>query len=277
MLIYKNTFENVKTIGLDFPIEDQYYANDTEAIVADGITRDPIGIDDFTKYSVVDFLKNYPRPSGAEFAAKTICDSFKETKGLLKDRLVKANENVKELNNKYLKNCDYLENDYYGAVAACISIDNDTLNYAYICDSGVIVYDNKGNIKFKTDDDKEIYSDPYIEATGITWYLPEERVMVRKQFRNNPNNIVDGKCVSYGALTGEDTAIGFIKTGSVKIDKDDTIIVYSDGMSNYLTDKEFINNIINFNKDAFEKYMHNKPLEDDKKYGSERTLVIYKI
>ena len=59
MLIYKNTFENVKTIGLDFPIEDQYYANDTEAIVADGITRDPIGIDDFTKYSVVDFLKNY--------------------------------------------------------------------------------------------------------------------------------------------------------------------------------------------------------------------------
>ena len=112
MLIYKNTFENVKTIGLDFPIEDQYYANDTEAIVADGITRDPIGIDDFTKYSVIDFLKNYPRPSGAELAAKTICDSFKETKGLLKDRLVKANENVKELNNKYLKNCDYLENDY---------------------------------------------------------------------------------------------------------------------------------------------------------------------
>ena len=100
--------------------------------------------------------------------------------------------------------------------------------------------------------------------------------MVRKQFRNNPNNIVDGKCVSYGALTGEEEAIGFIKTGAVKIADGDTIIVYSDGMSNYLTDKEFIDNILSFNKDIFEKYMHNKSLEDDKKYGSERTIVVYK-
>ena len=44
-----DTFDNVMTIGFDFPIEDQYYANDTEAIVADGITRDPIGISDFCK------------------------------------------------------------------------------------------------------------------------------------------------------------------------------------------------------------------------------------
>ena len=49
MLIYKNTFDNVMTIGFDFPIEDQYYANDTEAIVADGITRDPQVLVIFTK------------------------------------------------------------------------------------------------------------------------------------------------------------------------------------------------------------------------------------
>ena len=42
MLIYKNTFDNVKTIGFNFPVEDQYYADETTAIVADGITRDPI-------------------------------------------------------------------------------------------------------------------------------------------------------------------------------------------------------------------------------------------
>lgn len=39
MLIYKNTFDNVKTIGFKFPIEDQFYASETEAIVADGITE----------------------------------------------------------------------------------------------------------------------------------------------------------------------------------------------------------------------------------------------
>ncbi len=35
MLLYKNTFENIKTMNCDFPIEDQFYADDKEAIVAD--------------------------------------------------------------------------------------------------------------------------------------------------------------------------------------------------------------------------------------------------
>ena len=51
MLLYKGTFENIKTVGYNFPVEDQYYANDNEAIVADGVTRDPIGKKDFSKYS----------------------------------------------------------------------------------------------------------------------------------------------------------------------------------------------------------------------------------
>ena len=66
MIIYKNTFDNTMTVGLNFPIEDQYYANNNEAIVADGITRDPIGISDFSKCTKEEFLKKYPRPSGAE-------------------------------------------------------------------------------------------------------------------------------------------------------------------------------------------------------------------
>ncbi len=35
MIIYKNTFENIKTLNCDFPIEDSYYADDCFAIVAD--------------------------------------------------------------------------------------------------------------------------------------------------------------------------------------------------------------------------------------------------
>ena len=35
MLIYKNTFDNVKTGAFEFPVEDQFYATETEAIVAD--------------------------------------------------------------------------------------------------------------------------------------------------------------------------------------------------------------------------------------------------
>ena len=79
MLVYTNTFENIKTKGINFPVEDQYYANDNEAIVADGITRDPIGISDFSKTTKREFLEKYPRPSGAELAAKEICSTFPET------------------------------------------------------------------------------------------------------------------------------------------------------------------------------------------------------
>ena len=42
MLIYNKTFDNVLTLGFNFPTEDQYYANDNEAIIADGITEYPI-------------------------------------------------------------------------------------------------------------------------------------------------------------------------------------------------------------------------------------------
>ena len=276
MLIYKNTFDNIMTVGFNFPIEDQYYANDNEAIVADGITRDPIGISDFSKCTKEKFLEKYPRPSGAELAAKKVCESFSKSNGFLEERLIIANKDVKELNKEYIENCDYLENDYYGTVASCISIKDDTLYYAYICDCGVIVYDKNGNVKFKTEDDKELYSDPYINKIGIPWYLPEARKIVRSEYRNNLNNVVDGKCISYGALTGEESAVSFIKSGLIKLEDGDIIIVYSDGFSYYLMDKDFINNIINFNKDSFEKYIEEKAKEDYEKYGKEKTLVMFK-
>lgn len=276
MLIYKNTFDNIMTEGLNFPIEDQYYANNIEAIVADGITRDPIGISDFSKCTKNEFLEKYPRPSGAELAAKRVCESFSKSNGALKERLLIANEAVKELNDEYIKDCDYLENDYYGTVASCISINDNVLDYAYICDCGIIVYDKNGDTKFKTEDDKKLYSDPYINKIGIPWNLPEARKIVRSEYRNNLQNVVDGKCVSYGALTGEKSVINFIRSGQLELQEGDIIIVYSDGFTYYLNDKEFINNIINFNKDIFEKYIEEKSREDYEKYGKEKTLVMFK-
>lgn len=276
MLIYKNTFENIQTIGFNFPIEDQFYASEKEAIVADGITRDPIGIRDFSTCSSKEFLEKYPRPSGAYLAAKIICETFAKTDGSLVNRLIKCNESVKELNNKYILKCDYLENDYYASVASCINIENNLLNYAYICDCGVIVYDKLGNIKFQTEDDKELYSDPYINKIGIPWNLEEARVIVRRDYRNNLNNIKDNKCVSYGAITGEDSAIKFIKTGQVELSEGDVIAVYSDGFTNFLHDEDFILKILNFKKENFENYIENKSKTNYEKYGKEKTIILYR-
>ncbi len=276
MILYKNTFINIMTEGFDFPIEDWYYANNREAIVVDGITRDPIGITDFSKCSKEEFIRKYPRPSGSELAFKLICKTFSLVSGSLKDRLIECNKKIKELNKKYNPKCDYLENDYYGSVASCARIVGNTLEYAYICDCGIVVYDKKGNIKFKTENDKEIYSDPYINQNITSWNFPEARKLVRSHFRNNIDNIIDGVCVSYGALTGEKKAIHFIKSGKINITDDDTIIVYSDGLVNYLDDDVFIKQVLNFNKEEFEEYINSKAFEDYEKYGKERTIVILK-
>lgn len=140
-----------------------------------------------------------------------------------------------------------------------------------------IIYDYQGNIKFQTDDDKLLYSDPYINKIGISWNLPEARVIVRRDFRNKPNNIKDGKCVSYGAITGESEALNFIKSGSKKIEKGDLVLLYSDGFSNFLHEEDFINEIKNFNRISFEEYVNNKSITDYDSYGKEKTIVLYKI
>ena len=277
MLLYKKTFENIKTMNCNFPVEDQFYADEKQAIVADGITRDPINVFDLATCSFDEMLKKYPRPSGAELAAKEICKNFPEVTGTLKLKLKKINEKVKILNKKYINNCDYLQNDYYGAVAACVKFNENYLDYAYICDCGVIIYDAKGNIKFQTEDDKLLYSDPYISKIGIPWNLPEARVIVRRDFRNKPNNMQDGKCVSYGAITGEEEALYFIKSGRKNIQKGDYILVYSDGFSNFLHEKDFINNIRNFDKISFEKYIKNKAISNNDLYGREKTIVLYVV
>lgn len=277
MLIYKNTFSNIRKPSDIFPIEDQYYASENEAIVADGITRDPIGISDFSTCSQSEFFEKYPNPSGAELAAKDICETFSTATGSLIERLIRCNDSIRNLNNQYILNCDYLENDYYGAVASCISIKNTILDYAYICDCGVIIYDLFGNIKFQTEDDKELYSDPFINKIGIPWNLPEARIIVRRDYRNNPDNVFDGKCISYGAITGENNAINFIKSGQVQLSNGDIVLVYSDGFNKFLHDKEFILHILNFNKNDFESYVNLKSQNDYDQYGKEKTLVVFKI
>lgn len=225
-------------------------------------------------------LEKYPRPSGGELAAKTIVDSFKTSTGTLKERLIQCNNAVKELNNKYIKLCDYLQNDYYGAVASCIKIENNIMNYAFICDSGVIVYDSLGNIRFQTQDEKELYSDPYIDEeikkSGILWSNPDMRVKVRKNYRNNLNNIQDGRIVSYGALTGEEEANEFIRSGKLDLNSGDIIAVYSDGFTKFLHDDDFIKHILDFNQKSFEEYINMKTNENYNKYGSEKTIVLYK-
>lgn len=280
MILYKNTFDNIKTVGYKVPIEDSYYCKNNFAVVADGITRDPNGIKYFDSTSFEEKINNYPNPSGASMAANLICKTFEENyndiiskKLSLKEAFIMTNKEVKKLNNAHIKVCDYLENDYYGAVGASALIENNNLYYSYICDCGVAVFNNDGKLVFKTEDDMEKVN-KHFDTGSFNWNQPEARIIVRKDYRNNPNNKY-----SYGAITGEREFEHYLKEGSLKLNDNDIVIVYSDGFTNYLFDKDFYNNLINLiNKDysTFQNYLEKMGSKDYRKYGKEKTLVVIK-
>ena len=109
-IIYNNTFDSTLTEKYvkNFPREDQFFANKEVAVVADGITRDPVGIDfDKAAKSFQEAVMHYPRPSGAMLAAKEVTNTFqKNFKGNLKETMILANENIQKLNEKYILKCE---------------------------------------------------------------------------------------------------------------------------------------------------------------------------
>lgn len=82
-------------------------------------------------------------------------------------------------------------------------------------------------------------------------------------------------CV-FWCINWRKTAIEFIKSGEVPLSKNDSIIVYSDGFSEFLHEEEFIKNILEFNSEKFENYIDKKSREDSSRYGKEKTLVLYR-
>ena len=279
-IIYKNTFDNTlkKKYDKNFPREDQFFANQEIAVVADGITRDPVGIDfDKAAKNFQEAVMHYPRPSGAMLAAKEVTNTFQNKfQENLKETMILANENIRKLNEKYILKCDYLQNDYYGTVASAAFIKNHILHYSYICDCGVIVYDKDGNKIFQTEDELEKITRPFLNTIPYPWTDDRSRIITRRDYRNNLEMISDGKCVSYGALTGEKSAESFIREGTFALHDGDTVIVYSDGFFPFLDNPEFIQFILHFDALTFEKFVNQKAQENNSLYGKEKTLIIIK-
>jgi serine/threonine protein phosphatase PrpC len=277
--------DNIK-YGHLMPQEDYFLEKENIFCVADGITRDPIIPEGIETKTLEEALKYYPNPSGAAMAAETFCSSFVEflrnktniSQVDIKEAFVYANEKIKALNSKYIKECDYLTNDFYGCVASGVVFENGKMFWGVITDCAIAVYDKNFKIKFKTPNymtDFSNYSIPEIVEKKLDWIKdPECRQIVRRDYRN-----ASDKIASYGALTGEETALSYIHTGEVDIDSGDYIFLYSDGFENLMNDDIFIQYLLlNFEDD--EKiigYAQRFAKEDYNKYGKERTLIKIKI
>jgi len=263
------------------PFEDAYRYDEREGliVVADGITRDPKGMSVLPeKRSIVGgvkFVLKYKKPSDAKKAANTFSDkAFDSMKGFNRNNrdelavlqsFIRGNKAVDSLNKQYNPYPDYLENDYFGCVAAIASIQRGVLTYGFISDCGVAVFDVNGNLQFKTNDegpnskgsiDNEIY-----ERYSERFNNPDGRKRIRSEYRNNPANPL-----AYGALTGEGSAIGYVKTGQRNLTPGDFVFVYSDGLEHVLQLGEFSDKVRNGDIAGIEKLCQ-------KKVKTEGTLV----
>ncbi len=268
------------------PQEDHFKITKNIFSVADGITRDPETSIYWKDKSREELIKDYPQKSGAYLAAKFFCSSFNKylsnkeiNQKNLRSAFIFANNQIKNLNKRYIPVPDYLVNDFYACVASGGVIKDGFLYWGAITDCGIIVYDKKGKTKFQTPDYMEPFA-KYISKHKGYWNDPKRRVFIRSIFRNNSKQIKNGKLVSYGALTGEKQAEFFMHFGKVRLEKDDVIIFHTDGFTPIINNENF-QTILSKDfmgiKSKISSLTSKLISQDIEKYGKEKTLVAIKL
>jgi serine/threonine protein phosphatase PrpC len=281
----KKIFE-IYSKNTEFPKEDHWISkedkNGTYLVLADGVTRYLLrnAKDDIKNTETKkEQLKEYPNPSPAKLAAETFCNSvIKEISGSipLKQIFKIANNKILEFGFKKNPEPNLMENDYWGCVASVARIRNSILEWGFICDCGICVWDKKGNIKFKTQDEgTQTVNDMY---TLFKPYFGEEvknaqtfigRVILRGLFQNRLTYPRGDIKKGFGVINGDKNALDYVRTGKLKLKEGDIIGIYSDGLTHCIPTKELANLI---KKWDFEKV---KSI-CDKKSINEGTLILFR-
>jgi serine/threonine protein phosphatase PrpC len=237
------TFIDDHRFGDLHPQEDALLVDNNVFAVADGITRDPLGVTDFTGLSKEEALQTYPNPSPAKFAADAFVDGFVEYFRLnpnstdIKAAFEACNHKIATLNADKNPNPDYLINDYWACVAAGAVVKDYKLYWGNVGDCNIRVLSSTGEVKLITTDsvanfDKHFH-DEQNRPAEFDWRKPEWRRFVRQEYRNNSQKIANGEVVGYGALTGELTARPFMNFGELDLMVGDYVLIYSDGFESY--------------------------------------------
>lgn len=264
--------------GLIPVVEDYFKVSKNVFCVADGVTRDDINGNAVeypdTELKAREWVKNYPNPSGAYEAAKILCESFVEeidlhNKDEISEKIVeksikKSNSLLKKINDN--RKIDYLKEDLYCCEAVGGVILDEILYCFSLGDCHICVLNKDYDIIFETINNHKQFEDYlnniYIKQHEFNWKQPKYRVMVRKEYRNNPAKKYNGNDISYGAFSGEKDAEYYIDTYKVNLEKAKYVCAYSDGCEPFFENKEKIKELLN-NLQLLETY------------GKERTLVVY--
>lgn len=256
--------------------EDYYAITRNLFCVADGVTRDLIDGTSLkypsTKEEAQAVIEKYPNPSGATLASTICATSFikyassidKVSEDSVLEVLKKINSDIGEIN-KSRTNIDYVKEDLYGCVAVGGIITDDYLYCFSIGDCRIKLLDDNFNTTFDTEnlnhnllpyEEPKEFIDLYKDEWK--WENPKYREYYRKNIRNNVQRFENGE-YSFGVLTGEETALPFVKISKVSLTNVKYILAYSDGCEECLDSKEKIISII-ANPEQIKNEAHEKTL-----------------
>lgn len=258
-------------------VTEDYYATTRNLFcVADGVTRDLIDGTSLkypsTKEEAQAVIEKYPNPSGATLASTICATSFikyassiaKVSEDSVLEVLKKINSDIGEIN-KSRTNIDYVKEDLYGCVAVGGIITDDYLYCFSIGDCRIKLLDDNFNTTFDTEnlnhnllpyEEPKEFIDLYKDEWK--WENPKYREYYRKNIRNNVQRFENGE-YSFGVLTGEETALPFVKISKVPLTNVKYILAYSDGCEECLDSKEKIISII-ANPEQIKNEAHEKTL-----------------
>ena len=203
-------------------VEDYFDINDLSFCVADGVTRDDIYgnpvIYPQTYEEAMKWIEKYPNPSGASKAAQIVCKTFineiskysheKINKKIILKIAKQCNYALKSINDNRV--IDYLKEDYYCCEAVGGKIVNNDLYCFSLGDCHITLINRNYDVVFTTINNHKRFEDylnnVYIKQNKFDWENPKDRILVRKEYRNNPSKKYQGKDVSFGAFSGEKNA-----------------------------------------------------------------------
>lgn len=256
--------------------EDYFETKDNMFCIADGVTRDTIHGESVpypkNEEEVKKWVRDYPNPSGAYEAAKICAQNCikylseyeKINEGIMQEIAKNINKEIWKINEG--RKIDYLKEDLYCCVAVGGIIQENYLYAFSIGDCHIKAFDENFDLKFETINNhtnfEKYLAEIYSKNNDYDWTNPKDRVMVRRDFRNNIDAKYNGEEVSFGVLTGERKAEHYIDTYKIELSDIKYICAYSDGCEPFFEKKEILKEIIE------------EPSKVEKE-GKERTLVIY--
>jgi serine/threonine protein phosphatase PrpC len=213
-----------KNSSPDKPFEDAYaISDDSRAFcIADGVTRSRLE------------CGAYPNPSPASIAAELVtttmvaslskaqAGSVTDGFSLLERAMASANASVRKYAST-LPPVDYWGYDLPGAVSTAVVLTDAGAAYAHIGDTALFHLAGETQLTRVTTD----HTLPLERWAEEHQYLSRQRrlMVARTLFRNN-----NKATPSYGVLTGESEALGFVEYGSLSPNSGDFLLLMSDGM-----------------------------------------------